>query len=383
MLLSPVNERWLNWYLTFNSSFLRLLVDLLRVSAIALLIAGLLSPFEALGWWAGWYGDGIETHIETQLPAYLSAPLCDISADGRSPSRYIIYLDGISQSSEDYPIRVQNFLDTVSAALPENMVFIQNIMAYSALNRPLTAQRPFGAFWRWVNRVEARYPASPLDVFVNLRNTFQVAVSTDNRYGPVFNRGTAQVILNSLRQRGYRPGTPITLLGYSGGAQVALGAATYLKYALDVPIEVISIAGVMSGNNGIASIERLYHLHGNRDVLAQIGALMFPKRWPMIAWSNWNLAKAEGRIKLFKLGPVSHSGPNGPIDPISKLPNGRSHLEQTMEIISDVLSLPLEKTATETAIEKTAIEQTAVEKTAKPSDPRRERMPVEKKDFIG
>ena len=343
VLLSPANERWLNWYLTFNSSFLRLLVDLVRVSAIALLIAGLLSPFEALGWWAGWYGDGIETRIDAELPAYLSSPTCDPDANRVRPSRYLIYLDGISQSSEDYPVRVRNFLDTLSAALPENMVFVQDIMAYSALNRPLTAQRPFGAFWRWVNRVEERFPASPLDVFVNLRNTFQVAVSTDNRYGPVFNRGTAQVILNSLRQRGYQPGTPITLLGYSGGAQVALGAATYLKYALDVPIEVVSIAGVMSGNNGIASIERLYHMRGNRDVLAQIGAMMFPKRWPVMAWSDWNLAKARGRVKLFQLGPVSHSGPKGPIDPVATLPNGRSHLDQTMEIILNVLSLPLDE----------------------------------------
>ncbi len=337
VLLSPANERWLNWYLTFNSSFLSLVVDLLRVSAIALLIAGLLSPFEALGWWAGWYGDGIETRVDIQLPAYLSAPVCDIGANGESPSQYMVYLDGISQSSEDYPARVQNFLDTLSAALPENTVFIRDIVAYSALNRHLTGQRPFAAFWRWVNRIEERFPASPLDVLVNLRNTFQVAVSTDNRYGPVFNRGTAQVILNSLRQRGYRPGTPITLLGYSGGAQVALGAATYLKYALDVPIEVISIAGVMSGNNGIASIERLYHMHGNRDALAQIGAMMFPKRWPMMAWSNWNLAKAKGRIKLFQLGPVSHSGPNGPIDSVATLPNGCSHLEQTMEIMLEIL----------------------------------------------
>ena len=49
---------------------------------------------------------------------------------------------------------------------------------------------------------------------------------------------------------GYQPGEPITLIGYSGGAQVALGAVTYLKYALDAPIEVISISGVVSGNNG-------------------------------------------------------------------------------------------------------------------------------------
>ncbi|MGC1310230.1 MAG: hypothetical protein WA885_23620 [Phormidesmis sp.] len=343
VLLSPINDRWLQWYLVFNSKLLKLVVDLARVGLIALLLAGLLSPFEALGWWAGWYGDGIETHIACKVPAQLSASAAKsseaVKAETVLPSRYVIYLDGISQSCVDYPVRVQNFLDTLAASLPPDMVFIQDIMAYSALNRPLTMQRPFATFWRWVNRVETWNPRSPLDIFINLRNTFQVAVSTDNRYGPVFNRGTAQVILNSLRQRGYRPGTPITLLGYSGGAQVALGAVTYLKYALDnVPIEVISLSGVISGNNGIAFIDRLYHLKGDRDLLAQIGAMMFPKRWPLMAWSSWNLAKLEGRIQLISLGPVSHNGPTGPIDPLAQLPNGNSHLAQTLRIVTDILA---------------------------------------------
>ena len=364
VLLSPMNEQWLNWYLAFNNKLLKLVVDLVRAGLIALLLSGLLSPFEALGWWAGWYGDGIETHIACKVPAALSAVNADMHADmnvdmhvgaiavadgdeggakaARSnvPRRYVIYLDGISQSCANYPKRVQNFLDTVEANLPPDTVFIQDIMAYSALNRPLTAERPFASFWRWVDRIETWNPSSPLDILVNLRNTFQVAVSTDNRYGPVFNRGTAQVILNSLRQRGYRSGTPITLLGYSGGAQVALGAVTYLKYALDVPIEVISIAGVISGNNGVAMIDRLYHLKGDRDLLSQIGAIMFPKRWPLLPWTSWNQAKREGRINFVPLGPVTHNGATGPIDPIAQLPNGKSHLAQTLEIVMEILSKP-------------------------------------------
>ena len=204
-------------------------------------------------------------------------------------------------------------------------------------------QRPFATFWRWVNRIEDGYPQSPLDIFINLRNTFQVAVSTDNRYGPVFNRGTAQVILNSLRQQGYRPGVPITLLGYSGGAQVALGAVTYLKYALGAPIEVISLSGVISGNNGVAELDRLYHLTGDRDLLAQIGAMMFPKRWPCITWSTWNQAKAVGKIRFISLGPVSHNGATGPIDPVAQLPSGDSHLNQTMKIIMGILTEQAER----------------------------------------
>ncbi|EDX85447.1 hypothetical protein S7335_3148 [Synechococcus sp. PCC 7335] len=350
VLLSPANNQWLEWYLALNSRLLGFVLDLIRVGLIALVLAGLLSPFESLGWWAGWYGDGIETHIFPIPQARSSPQILDPQVHSTyhyayapkssqpTPKRYVIYLDGISQSCADYPKRVQNFLDTLETTLPEEMVFIQDIMAYSALNRPLTSQRPFASFWRWINRIEANNPNSPLDILINLRNTFQVAVSTDNRYGPVFNRGTAQVILNSLRQKGYQPGIPLTLLGYSGGAQVALGAVTYLKYALDVPIDVISIAGVVSGDNGIAEIERLYHAKGDRDMLAKLGAIMFPKRWPIVAWSSWNKSRTEGRIQFISLGPISHNGATGPIDPVAKLPSGQSHLSRTIEIILDILS---------------------------------------------
>ncbi len=338
VLLSPINNSWLQWYLAFNNQLLGLVVDLARVSMIALLVAGLLSPFESLGWWAGWYGDGIETHIPCKISDQHQVDGRGSDRSNTPPSRYLIYLDGISQSCADYPVRVQNFLDELAAVLPPDIVLVQDILAYSALNRPLTAQRPFSTVWRWINRVEAWNEQSPLDIFVNLRNTFQVAVSTDNRYGPVFNRGTAQVILNSLRQQNYRPGTPITLLGYSGGAQVALGAVTYLKYALDVPIEVISLAGVLSGDNGVTAIDRLYHLTGDRDILAQIGAMMFPKRWPILSFSSWNQAKNEGKVQLVPLGSVSHNGANGPLDLVSQLPNGKSHLSQTLEIVMEILT---------------------------------------------
>ncbi|MEL7224902.1 MAG: hypothetical protein AAGL17_08545, partial [Cyanobacteria bacterium J06576_12] len=86
ILLSPVNEQWLDWYLIFNSKLLNAVLDLARVGLIALLIAGLLSPFEALGWWAGWYGDGIETSITCKFPKQLPALETDDSL--AQPNQY-------------------------------------------------------------------------------------------------------------------------------------------------------------------------------------------------------------------------------------------------------------------------------------------------------
>ena len=41
----------------------RATVDLLTITLITVLFASLLAPLEALGWWAGWYGDQIQTDI--------------------------------------------------------------------------------------------------------------------------------------------------------------------------------------------------------------------------------------------------------------------------------------------------------------------------------
>ena len=79
---------------------------------------------------------------------------------------------------------------------------------------------------------------------INIRNILIVSVAADQRYGPIYNQGTAQIIHNSLLCYGYQPGMPVTLIGYSGGGQMAVGAAPYLRRSLKAPIELISLSGV-------------------------------------------------------------------------------------------------------------------------------------------
>ena len=69
---------------------------------------------------------------------------------------------------------------------------------------------------------------------IDWRNLTQVFVSMDPRYGPIYNKGIEEKLATVLEQQGYPVGTdrPITLIGYSGGAQVSLGAAFYLVHEL-------------------------------------------------------------------------------------------------------------------------------------------------------
>ena len=327
--LSPANAWWIGWYGVVQNQLLDLLLDGGRIAGIALILAGLLAPFEALGWWAGWYG----THRDTTTLSFQPTP---VNFDDRSTAsaHYIVYLDGIGKSSFKYSFRGAKFLQKLEESLPSDRILIKNIIPYSVINLPLTLNRPLARLWQWIER------NAKLEILVLLRNMFQVAVSVDSRYGPIYNRGTAQIIIDRLLNRGYRPGSGalITLIGYSGGGQISLGAVPYLKKVLAAPIEVISLAGVISGNNEVVQVEHLYHLVGDRDRVAHFTPILFPRRWRIITWSNWNLAKSRGEISIVSLGRMGHDSRHGPLDEQAILADGSNHLERTLQIILRILT---------------------------------------------
>ncbi len=326
----------------------RLVIDLMQIGLIAFIFAGLLSPLEALGWWAGWYGDRVNTTLD---PGTLVEP---IPAKTKIV-RYAIYLDGIAQTQSQYLPEVNVFLNQLADVLPDDILIIQGLMPYSVINRPLTKDRLLSFLWRLADRLQTSKSGgiigALLTLTILLRNLTVVAVSADKRYGPIYNQGTAQVIYNSLINHGYQPGSkvPITLIGYSGGGQISIGAATYLKRALAAPIDVISIAGVMSGNNNVLKLEHLYHLVGDKDLLERVGPILFPKRWQIFFLSYWNRAKRRGKISITSLGPVGHNAGGGPFDPNKFLPDGRNYLHQTVDLVAGIMqgNSPLGQTTTQ------------------------------------
>ncbi|HEY9762625.1 MAG TPA: CAAX protease, partial [Trichocoleus sp.] len=232
--LDPLRGALTGWY-TQADPLLGLLFDLLWISLVALAIGGLLAPIEALGWWAGWYGDDVQT-----VEAAADDPLPEAAANCH---RYAVYLDGIGQTSTEYQPAVDHFLTELDKILPDDIRLIQGLMSYSVLNRALTEDRPLAFFWRLADKIKDSELGGWLPaLFINLRNVLAVTVSADLRYGPIFNRGIAQQIYTNLMSEGYPPqgGVPLTLIGYSGGGQIAMGALPFLKRALRAPIEVIS-----------------------------------------------------------------------------------------------------------------------------------------------
>jgi len=306
----------------------RLPIDLLWLCVIAIVVSAFMAPIETLGWWAGWFGEPIDT----------SGDAADERAE-RGVARYVVYLDGIAQSGSRYTPDIETFLDALAPELPADMRLVRGVMSYSAINKPLDDDPIFSRFWKFVESIRLRNADSLLGMFINFRNVTIVAVSADPRYGPIYNFGVADVIYRALLAHGYarKSGTPVTLIGYSGGGQMACGAAGFLKRALGAPVDVISLGGVISGNDPILELEHLYHLVGEKDGIERIGPVMFASRWPIALLSYWNRAKRLGCLTEISLGPVGHQVPGGMLDPNARLPDGRTNLRQTLDDVESIL----------------------------------------------
>jgi hypothetical protein len=151
----------------------------------------------------------------------------------------------------------------------------------------------------------------------------------------------AREISRSLLQKGYQPGSgkTITLIGYSGGAQVALGVTRYLHKTFEAPIRIFTFGGVMADDPGLDDVEHLYQLIGGKDFFPKIGKICFPGRWPLLFYSPWNKAKSQGRISAIYPGSqIIHSGPTDYFSQTATLPDGQTHMDRSVEIISGIIT---------------------------------------------
>ena len=297
------------------------------VALAGFLLAGALSPFEALGWWAGWFGR------EPRDIERSAAPNPVVS----KAEHFVVFLTGIhSVSEETFARREIALLTALRERLPD--AGILEVFPYSVDNRALTGQRFFAWFWRFALKLKLSRVAFA-GFIINMRNLFQVAVSADKRYGPIYNQGMAETLHNALRQHGYSVGSgvPVTIIGYSGGGQVAVGAAAYLREIVHAPVTVVTLGGIIASDEGLLALEHLYYLVGRRDRVQRLGPLLFPGRWPLLPYSAWNQAKAKGIIKIVDMGPVDHTGRGGYLDSEAALPDGRSHLETTVAVIEEIV----------------------------------------------
>ncbi len=290
------------------------LIGLLLVVLIA--AAGIYSLVSEFAFWEGWLQG---------LPA--PGTLFESSHPAASPHRcYLVYLDGIHQLERDHPPRVSAFLELLEQQLAAETLLVRGLETYTVMPVALAEDAGSEWFWRRLFALQEQHPNGLVQllaaVLVQANNVIKVGISSDRRYGPILNYELALKISLRLAEVGFRPdnGCRIVLTGYSGGAEMAMGVADYLRRITRAPVSIISFCGVFSGNQELHQLAGITTIVGSKDPVAAFGRIAYPGRSPLLPLSNWNKAVSAGQIQRSLIEGMNHNGSKGPFSEAFRLP---------------------------------------------------------------
>lgn len=287
----------------------------------------LLSPLESLNWWA----DRGEREVAHTMEQLALEPSSEASSE-----HYLVYLSGVGTLGGELSRREQAWLDELGRRMP-GVRIVDDVFPYAVNNQGLL-QRTTAWLWGALDKLRrGRFPLM-LPMLINLRNVAQVLVSADPRYGPTFNIGLAQEIWRSLQRKGYvrGSGVPVTLIGFSGGAQMALGAGWFLD-RFGIPVNLISIGGIFGDDPGLDKMQHVWHLTGTGDRLHYIGNVAFPGRWVTAPLSPYGRIRRSDRFEHRTIGPMEHAGAKGYLGRREHGPDGRSYAQITTDEICGII----------------------------------------------
>lgn len=299
-------EKILAW---LRGGTLRLLI----LAGIVLAIWGTLSPVGVLLWWLAQGSESLG--LKKDEPAKQLQPTkVSNTAPKSAKNCYIIFLPGVGDFSPDQLTSGEEvFFKRLNQKRPK-CVLVKDVFPYSVINDSLGGERALAPLWRFAE--EAKGVFGVAGVLINIRNLWRFAISYDNRYGPVYNQGIANVMIDRMNAAQALPPANrrlhIILIATSGGAQVALGATKFLdEWLNNAQIDVVSVGGVFGGVDGFKQARLVYHLRGTRDWVEKIGGVVFPSRWPWTVGSPFNLARQAKRYQAMTSGPHEHDGAQG------------------------------------------------------------------------
>jgi hypothetical protein len=287
---------------------------LVAVLGLALVVVTELARHDVLVYATGW------STTTGELPAGM--PYAAGAEPDRPPAAYLVYLDGIGKMRFRDSRDGGRLVAQIVTDAPELRV-LGHVLPYSPLARPLAERR--GA--PWLHRHAA--------LVLFLYNVAQILVAADARYRPLYDRAVGTQITEHLRRAGFprEGGTPVILLGYSGGAQIATGAVHEVAARLAAPVTVILLGGFQDGANDLGAATAVHQLTSAHDPIERAGRWIFPRRWPVGGWGPWNRARRAGKVHVHRLDPAHHVGPSSYISPTALLPDGRTYLERTTQVV--------------------------------------------------
>lgn len=289
-------------------------LKLLILAGVILLGWGTLAPVGTLVWWLrqGAESLGLNTNDKTKnLPGDNSSRRVTKSA---KIDCYIVFLPGVGDFSANELTPGEEFFLNRLEQLHPNCVTVRDVFPYSVANESLGGDRLLAPLWGAAEKADGWLKNA--DILIKIRNLWRFAISADERYGPVYNLGIAEAIVDRMNAaypiaRSHQQPLKLILIGTSGGAQVALGAVSYLDRWLNAQMIVVSVGGCFDGNTGFEEVNHVYHLQGRRDWVEDITSIVFASRWRWIVGSPFNQARQQGLYTVVSSGPHVHDGPEG------------------------------------------------------------------------
>lgn len=256
-----------------------------------LLLPVLVAPFETAGWWT------------QRRQRHAVIPIRPAQAPAGTRAQ-LVYFTGVAGYSGEFLARREAaLLQRIRESFP-GLSIHSEVFPYSVNNNPLNGERAFARLWEWLHRWRLKLPNNVFDVLIVARNIGQLLVSADPRYGPVYNKGLAEVLRSRLDPR-----LPTIFLAYSGGAQMAIGAAGPYAQSHKAPLHLVALGGVFTDDPGIKHFESVTQLLGTQDRwVVKAGSLLFPGLWRWMFWSGWNRYLRGGRFQTLASGPHAHVG---------------------------------------------------------------------------
>ena len=299
--------------------------DLQELALLLAWLVGLLVPLAGIysvagqyAFWNGWLG-GLPD--PTSLFAQADQPLACTAEPPATADRFVVYLDGIHQSTEEHPPRVAALLAELATQLRPGTELIEGVQTYTISPAELAADAGSRWFWRRLFALQEHHPNRLVNTIcaalVQANNVIKVGISADRRYGPILNYELALKVARRLVEAGLHQGSGqrIVLLGYSGGGEMAMGMADVLQVLCRCPVQILTCCGVFSGNQRLDQVAGIAMVVGNRDPVAALGPLLFPGRSPLLPLSNWNKARFAGRVRRDVVAGMGHNGRIGPFSP--------------------------------------------------------------------
>jgi hypothetical protein len=313
---------------------------LLILAGVILLAWGTLAPVGTLVWWLrqGAESLGLNTNNRTEKKN-LAASSSNGVAKSAKIDCYIVFLPGVGDFSANELTPGEEFFLNRLEKLHPNCVTVRDVFPYSAANESLGGDRLLAPLWSAAEKADGWLKNA--DILIKIRNLWRFAISADERYGPVYNLGIASAIVDRMdaaypimpsRQKPLK----LILIGTSGGAQVALGAVSYLEEWLNAQMIIVSVGGCFDGNTGFEEVDHMYHLQGERDWVEDIPSITFASRWYWIVGSPFNQARQQGRYTVVSTGPHAHDGHEGYFGTASLPQSNTIYVELTLQKVNEL-----------------------------------------------